>query len=439
MRNIISPTPGLVKFFACLLTLLASAGTAFAQKESLKRADTYYEAEDYHTAARQYELCLEENPSSGIAKFKAGICYLYIGKPEQGLAYIKKASTMPLEMDAYYYFWLGKAFHLNMKIDSAIINYRKYLTAAPAKDAFRKGTERLIAQAHRTESYFTSGEAGGASMHNLGEGINSPYTERNPQTTLDGRLLVFNSRRPLYPDEQPLADGEFIEKTFIALKQANGTWGKAEAILVPADHKSWYSTVRLIEGGQRILLLLEGTPGGLFIATRQGDTYGNITPLDLGLKLSTTGYDIAVTENLQTVVFSKMNKTTGDVDLYVVHKDASTGSWSRVHRLPSNINTTEDESSPAFADNDKTLVFASKGYEGLGGYDLFRTPFIDATPGIGQPENLGMPFNSPGNDISYAEYAQSGKKSVYVSSVRPRGQGDTDLYEIDLSAPKEAK
>lgn len=437
-----------MRLICAVAAALVLAPAAYAQEASLKRADSYFDLEDYHTAATQYEQLLKENPQSGIAKFKAGVCYLYTGRAEEGLAYIRDARQLPLEIDPYYYFWLGKAYHLNMRIDSALVNYRRYLNTAPASDAFRKGTENLIAQAHRTESYFLAPDASPLQARNLGENINSPYTERNPLVTADGHLMVFSSRRPLYPEEQPQPDGEYVEKSFISAVQPDGSWGKALPLLAPADRKSWYTAVQLLEGGQKILLLQESGAGGFYIATRQGDAfyinaqkgegYADPKKLDLGLKVSTTGYDVSLSGDLKSAVYSKLNRTTGDLDLYFTHKQGD-GSWTKPLRISSAVNTLENEVSPLLSADGKTLTFASKGREGLGGFDLFRSKFDEAAARWAPAENMGMPYNSPGNDINYTELSVDGKKMGYLCASRPRGYGEADIYEIDFAGARAAK
>ena len=426
-------------FFLWVFVMLAPFGAAQAQVASLKRADSYYESEDYHTALQQYELLLKDNPQSGIAMFKAGVCYLYVGMPEHGLTNIRQARYLPLEIDPYYYFWLGKAYHLNMKIDSAIINYRKYLKTASPQDAFRKGTQNLIAQAHRTESYFTLTDNNAVQMRNLGDGINSPYTERNPQLSSDGKLMVFTSRRPLYPEEEPLADGEFVEKSFVTARQPDGSWGKAQPILVPADRKSWFTALQLLEGGQKLLLLKEGKNSGFFIATRKGDSYENVLPLDLGLKVSETDYDVSFSANLRKAVFSKMNRTTGDLDLYIIQKDTLTGAWTKPTRMSPAVNSMEDEVSPELSEEGNLLMFATKGREGLGGFDVFKTEISPATRKWTQAENIGMPYNSPGNEIGYEESTAPGQKYIYIASSRARGLGEADIYEVNIADVKAEK
>ncbi len=57
-----------------------------------------------------------------------------------------------------------------------------------------------------------------------------------------------------------------------------------------------------------------------------------------------------------------------------------------------------------------TLYFAAQNDKSLGGYDIFVTRYNTDTHQYLQPENIGMPFNSPANDYLYVidEQAQIG-------------------------------
>jgi len=294
----------------------------------------------------------------------------------------------------------------------------------------------LIAQAHRTETYFSLTDSSTLQMRNLGDAVNSPYTERNPRITADGQIMIFTSRRPLRPNEEPLPDGEFVEKTFSTIRQADGSWAKAQPILAPTDNKNWFTSIQLLDGGQKLLLVKEGKNPGFFIATRAGNTYENPLPIDLGIKLAVTDYDVSFSANLRKAVFSKMNRTTGDLDLYFIQKDTATGAWSNPSRLSPAVNSMEDEVSPELSASGDQLMFASKGREGLGGYDLFTTEFNPTTRKWTQAENLGMPYNSPGNEIGYQESSTTTAKSLYVVSSRQRGLGEADIYEVNFTEAK---
>ncbi len=81
------------------------------------------------------------------------------------------------------------------------------------------------------------------------------------------------------------------------------------------------------------------------------------------------------------------------------------------------INTKEDEEAPFYHNNSRTLVFASKGYQGMGGFDLYAA--TGDILSIQNPINMGNPINSPKDDIYFFSTSQDSLlKSAFISSDR---------------------
>ena len=57
-----------------------------------------------------------------------------------------------------------------------------------------------------------------------------------------------------------------------------------------------------------------------------------------------------------------------------------------------------DNNYPFVMQDGATMYFASKGFESIGGYDIFITRYNTNTNSYLVPEQMGMPFNSPAND-----------------------------------------
>lgn len=72
--------------------------------------------------------------------------------------------------------------------------------------------------------------------------------------------------------------------------------------------------------------------------------------------------------------------------------------WSSPKPLPVPPNTKYNENYPFVMSDGITFYFASDSPEGMGGYDIYITRYNSETETYLQPENIGMPFNSPAND-----------------------------------------
>lgn len=93
------------------------------------------------------------------------------------------------------------------------------------------------------------------------------------------------------------------------------------------------------------------------------------------------------------------------------------------------INTEFEESSPFLAADNKTLYFASKGHDGLGGFDIYVTTRLDDSwTNWTTPQNLGPAVN--GNlDDEFFSITHCGNYAVFSKQVSVH---NTDLYRISM-------
>ena len=75
-----------------------------------------------------------------------------------------------------------------------------------------------------------------------------------------------------------------------------------------------------------------------------------------------------------------------------------------------------------------TLYFAAEGPESLGGYDIFMTRRSETGDGYLQPQNIGMPYNSPANDYMLAIDETMG--IGWWATDRNAPEGKVTIYEF---------
>jgi len=405
-----------------------TTGLTSAQvSENLARAEKLFEQEDYYNALPIYEELVFKGQDLVNSHLKAGMCNLFLSKPEKGLDHIKSAKTPENEVNPYYVFWLGRAYHLNMKIDSALRCYRKYLVVSSPQDEFRKGVEELIAQVHRTEIHFLSGDKSPYEITNLGENINTPFTEHSPIVSRDGKILVFTSRRPLFANEMAEADGQYSPKLFFSILGSDGKWSKSVPLHPRSSQKSQFSSVQWINNSEKLLLYSPDHGGTLWEVERDGNEFREPVIVKGGVppKYFQQGGNFSPAQD--RVIYANNTLFDGTYDLYIAERRTE-AKWSKPFKVSRMINTSDDEISPVWLADGKTVVFSSKGLNGLGGYDLFKTIYDPETKTFTDPENLGFPINTPGNDTHYFEL-DKGRK-MFISSARASGYGSTDIYMI---------
>lgn len=137
----------------------------------------------------------------------------------------------------------------------------------------------------------------------------------------------------------------------------------------------------------------------------------------------TKGSTAYITENGETAIWSS---DTSDGHAQLVQSTMLVdGKWERPTPLGSDLAMGGDAKFPYLMSDGMTLYFSSNGDGTLGGYDIFITR-NDGDKYL-QPQNVGMPYNSPANDYLLAideltgagwwatdRNAPEGKVTIYV-------------------------
>lgn len=98
------------------------------------------------------------------------------------------------------------------------------------------------------------------------------------------------------------------------------------------------------------------------------------------------------------VIYAYPNKA-GNSFLYQSHLLGR--NWSDPERLSGLNKEDVRQNFPFMLSDGATLYFAAENEEGLGGYDIYMTRYDSDDKTFLEPENLGMPYNSPANDYLY--------------------------------------
>ena len=119
-------------------------------------------------------------------------------------------------------------------------------------------------------------------------------------------------------------------------------------------------------------------------------------------------------------------------DLYRVNRLPS-GEWALPQRLPATINTKYDEDFAFFDEQSRTLYFASKGHNSMGGYDIFTSNYSIETDTWSSPVNLQYPINSPYDDFLYVSDDEG--KVAFFTTARQTEEGKLRVYKTLLHDP----
>lgn len=115
------------------------------------------------------------------------------------------------------------------------------------------------------------------------------------------------------------------------------------------------------------------------------------------------------------VLFFASNRPGGEGGMDIWYsKIKADGSFEKPINAGKKVNSIEDEKTPFYCNPCQELFFSSTWHKGLGGFDIFKSNYDDK--GFSEPQNLGLPINSPYNDVYFS--INSPKNKAFFSSNR---------------------
>ncbi len=130
------------------------------------------------------------------------------------------------------------------------------------------------------------------------------------------------------------------------------------------------------------------------------------------------------------------NNKKGSLDIYET-KRSFDGTWSQPQNIGPDINTAYDENFPYLSPDGKSFYFSSKGFNSMGGYDIFKSSFDSTTARFSKPVNMDFPINSPFDDLLYVTDTKN--QFAYFASKRETGNDEISVYRIQVDRNRHKK
>jgi outer membrane protein OmpA-like peptidoglycan-associated protein len=273
-------------------------------------------------------------------------------------------------------------------------------------------------------------------IERLSRSVNSEFNDYAPVVTADGSTMFFTSRRPLLQKElkRNIEARENIYRS--DLNEDSGNWNEATALPENVNDPLRYnSNIAISNDGQRLLIYRDDRfgNGDIYESYLKGATWSDPIALPAGINSEAHESSASIAPDGRTIYFvSERKGGQGKRDIWKSTKDQS-GNWSEPVNLGKMINTSDDEESVFIHPDGKTLYFSSKGHGSMGGYDVFRSSYINGE--WTKPINLGEPINTLGDDLFFVLTAD-GHTGYYASS---RDGKDKDIYTIRFIAKEQEK
>lgn len=394
--------------------------------QSIDADDAYehFKFGNYIDALEQYTKLIVKDPENPDFPYNAGLCILFTDNDKtDAIPYLEKAVELNSNVDAEFY--LGMAYHFNLKLDKALSTFNRYkkkgkgtkLEKVDREIELIKNAKKLIAAPINV------------SFENLGDKINTEYPDYYSFVTPNESFMVFTSRRKSGVKE---FDGYYPSSIYYS-KVVNGEFVKAKkgSSLINSTYDD--QVVGLSYNADKLFIYFDDIKN-------TGDIYeADIVDFKFKLKVkmgeavNSKGFESSATISADgnTIFFASIrNEGLGGKDIYMTRK-LPTGEWALPQNLGSNINTKYDEDFPNLFYDGATLYFSSKGHNSMGGYDYFKSTWNTSTNEWSKAENLGYPLNNVRDNISIS--FTEDQRHAYVSSWRPDSKGFQDIYKVSFN------
>jgi tetratricopeptide (TPR) repeat protein len=401
--------------------------------KNLKSGDALFDKNTRGAYAEALNFYLEANhfnPKNAGLSYKMGVCYIMSYDKSLSLQYLEQAKSLDSNVSKQLCLYLGMAYQFQSRFAEAIKCFQHYEATLSPKE---KDREAPIVEKHISEC-----EAGLKLKANpniikfdkLTEKVNSIWDEYCPVIDAQESIMAFTSRRKSSVGERinPL-DGLYFEDIYFTFKDYSSAWDYPENPGAPLNGKANDATVEISADGN-ILTLYKNIKGKDYIceSSKQGGKWTK--PEKLAAEINRTQYhqpSAAYTRDRKTIYYvSDQKGGYGGTDIYY-SQILPDGTWTPSKNLGPEVNSPYDEEAP-FLFADSTLYYSSRGFNTMGGYDVFVTK-LRKDGNWSKPANMGVPLNSPGDDL-YLVVSPSGES--YISSDRINGYGGFDIYHIKI-------
>lgn len=427
---------GLLILMGCLMAVLPplQAQTDNCHTPLKASSQARYEQALNEYNAGHYVVCHDllrklaaQNPKSADIQFYLGLCAVKTDNSAAAIRrhFTKLASLCPDYPDARAHLYLGIIHYSDDRFDDAVTALNRFFeiantTSNPDYDAVYAEAanylhwSQFLAEAHRNQAPFNPHAVGG---------VSSADKEMMPFLTHDGNTLY-------YLRETSVGGGH---GSFYAPSQAKKRWQlyssqrrdtaftSGEPLPPPFNQYDGEGSVSLTADGRELYYsVMRPTPRGYanvdIYYTRLRDDGSWSEPSSMGSHINGENSwesQPSVSADGQWLYFASNRKGgQGGIDIWRCHRNADS-TWGRPENLGAAVNTALNEKCPFLHSDGNTLYFASNGWQGFGGYDMYFIHTDDTY--LQRPTNMGLPINSERDDICLG-VAADGRTAYYAQN-----------------------
>lgn len=406
------------------LVAVAALQTSFAQYvyDYQRSGDKFYAGGDYYSAADSYEKLLEQKGAKGASTepytvqgktartkkaamnreeivYRIAECYRHLNNYAKAEKWYGEAAAFRTAQYPLAAYWYGVSLRANGKFAEAEKSLQSFLTGYKANDEYKERAALELAsvqfiQQQMARKDFKDYAVNAMNVNATGADYAAAWNNGLvfTSTRADSTVLTGKNKNP-YVNNLYFAgasDGVFASPAKITLPVTD-MMEQGVASFTP-DGSAMYFTRWVKKDGKNL--------ASIYVSHQTNGAWS--APELLAGKINVPNYSSQqpqVTADGKYLLFaSDRPGGLGGFDLYyaTLNKNGQAGAVNNLGL----VNTKEDDQAPFYYQPTGTLVFASKGRVGMGGYDLYQAQGV-----IGgffsEPQNLGYPVNSIKDDIYF--------------------------------------
>ena len=392
-------------------------------------AEYFLMDESYADALVEYQKLLPRGyENNANINYRIGVCYLNMpGQKANAIPYLEKAVTNVTakykegifkETRAPYDAWLylGNGYRITNQLDKAVQAYQKYkeLLKDEKSEMSKYADQQIVAcnnakKAQENPVYVI--------QENLGEVINTEFSDFNPVLSADENVMVFMTSLKFY-------------NALKYSKKVDGKWTEPINITPEIQSDGNQFANSLSKDGMQLYLNMEDNfNSDLLFSSYQNGRWDKSELLNKNINTKFWESHASISPDGESLYFaSNIKDGYGEMDLYISLKDQS-GDWGEASNLGPAINTELNEDHPFLSEDGKVLYFASQGHFNIGGYDIFKSEQM-ADGSWAKPINIGYPVNTTDDDLFF--FPSGNGKYGYQARFADNNFGLRDIYRFEL-------
>ncbi len=424
-----------IKYLLLAITFFVfTSQVTIAQSGAIKRADKLTSNFDFVKASEILKRIVNKDPANGPAKEKLANCYRILNNTAEAEFWYAQLKAMPNAKPEVIlqYAQLLKA---NKKYELANEMYDTYYRFVPSDVRGEDNTKNA--------KKMTDLLADNPSFTVTPVSVNTENYDFSPVFFKDGILFVSNSNRSSSVSRKDVwtqnkffdiyyskksSDGALEKPQVLKGNEPNRKYHEASAS-ASADSKEIFFTRNLYVKSKVRKSKDKKVKLGIFKANYNDEKneWVDLTELPFNNAEYSIAHPSISQDGKRLYFISDMPGGEGETDVYVSYKEGA--NWGAPINLGKGVNTPGKEMFPYIAE-DGTLFFASDGWMGLGGLDVFYSSYSNGK--WAKAGNIGAPINT--NKDDFGLIFEKGMKSGYLSSNREGGKGSDDIYYFTYNA-----